>query len=157
MIIGLGGQVYGTLMVKYIDIGRSCYLINQCAGDFLSGGVSSMQNTSVAMPTLLSQMIMLLIRVPGKVNSLIYQPVNCLRAIFHHQADGIFMAQARTGDQCIGDMGVRAVIFIEHCGNATLGEPGGASLHGGFANKGNAQSFVELQCQGQTGDTTANN
>ena len=100
---------------------------------------------------------MLLIRVAGKVNSLIYQPVNCFRAIFHHQAHGIFMAQTCAGDQCIGNVGVRAVIFIEHCGNATLGQPRGASLHGSFADKGNLQIFVELQCQGQAGDTTANN
>ena len=72
------------MVFKNIYMVGSNHLVHQCAGHFSASGVGGVQNAAMAMAAFLSQMIVLLICVTGKVDALLNKPVNSIWAILDY-------------------------------------------------------------------------
>src|SRR5690606_846879 len=91
----------------------------------------------------------------GKGDTLLHQPLHTLATLFDDVGHHIQMAEAGTGIQGIGDVGVDAVLIVQHCGDASLGVIGGTLAQLPLADNRHAGIVRALQCQGETCRTTA--
>ena len=69
-----------------------------------------------------------------KLHAELYQPVDRLRCTFHGKTDNVLMTQSSTSIQGVVDVGVDAVILVNHCCDSTLGIVGGPLAAGVLAD-----------------------
>ncbi len=133
--IGLGDQVDGYVMFKDLQILLLCAL-QQGAVNRLAGGISAVDDTTMAVSAFLSEMIILFAAFLGEADPLIDQPLDRAFAALHGKTYGVFMAQARTGYQGVRYVRIDRILIIQHRRNPPLSEPGRAFIGCALAQQG---------------------
>src|SRR5690606_30253122 len=125
--IGLGDQVDGDVVFKDLQV----FLLSplqQGAVNGLAGSIGTVDDAAVAVATFLSQVIVGFAACFGKADPSDDQARDGSLAARYCEADGVVVAQAGTGDQRLGPVGIDGILSIQHCSETALGKPGGAFI-----------------------------
>ena len=77
--------------------------------------------------------------------------------MFDHIAHHLFVTQPGASAQGIADMGLDGILFVQYCRDPTLGIEGATFFHCRFGQHGDPGPVGQLQCQGKSCGTTADN
>ncbi len=98
--------------------------LQQCAVHCLAGRIGTVDDTAMAVPAFLSQVVILLAAFLGKTHTVVNQPLDGAFTAFHRKPYRVFMAQARPGHQGVSDMGINRILIVQYRRNTALGKPG---------------------------------
>ncbi len=151
-------QVDGHALGVDVNIVRLQRAPGQGFGNFPAGGVRRVNDTSLAVTALFGEVERAFsIGVAVELDALGDQPLHGPAAVFHGESHRIRVAQAGTGFQGVGDVGLDAVVLVQHRRDTALGVEGGALVQFSLAQNGDLQVGGQLQGHAQPGGATADN
>jgi len=139
----------------------SQYLRCQDFKHCLARGVGGMNDASMAVTTLLGQMVVAknlaraVVARAAEFHALIHQPLDTFPGPANGIFDDVAVTEPGTGDQGVFDMRKLAVIVVEHGGDAALGIVSGAQLQRAFRQDRYLGVVRQFQGQRQARGTAA--
>jgi len=143
-------------VVEQLDVGMPLCRLQQLGADFQSGGVLGMQNAAFAVAAFAPE-LKLAVLFLVKVHTPAEQLADGLRCLCDNGAHGGFIAEPGTGIQRVGDVFFKAVIFIHHRCDATLGFGGAGDERVALAENDHFTMFGGAQGKTEARHATADN
>lgn len=115
-------QVHGVATFQHLNVGMILRLADQRGFNLFAGGISRMQDASMAMAAFAGQVITLFtigLNLRIKQNALINEPLDARSGVAGDELNCMAIAQSRAGNQRILDVRIDTVGFIKNSGNAS--------------------------------------
>ena len=130
----------------------------ECAFDFVPRGVPEMQNPTLGVATLASEvqfMVAVSIVALVEVHAELHQLGDALRAFGDDLAHGILVAEARPRIESVADVEFEGILVTHHTGHAALCPSGIRVGNGALGDEGYATFLRSLQSKGESCDSAA--
>ena len=117
------------MIFQNLDVVPLAHLRFQGGLNGLAGGVGGVNDPTVAVTAFAGEVVDLAAVFLGKateIHAVSDQSLNGGGAALHHEAHGVFAAKPGAGIDGVLNMGVEAVLVVQHRGDPALGVIGGA-------------------------------
>ena len=153
-----GYEIHRHVVFHDLDARMRGDLGNKCALDFAAGCVLEMEDASLGVAALATEvqfMVAVSIFALVEVDAELHQLSDSLRAFGNDFAHGVLVAESRPRIKSVSDVEFEGILVTHHTGHAALG-PGGVRVgNGAFGDEGNATFFRSLQSKGEPCDAAA--